>query len=141
MGIAVRGLDGVKATLEKAAEQAHTETLAALTRAGQRLVEIAKSTKQYQDQTGNLTASIGYGVYSKGSEISVGGFAGGEGEIMGRVQLAEVAARYNAYKYVLIIIAGMEYAVAVERRGYAVLDGALLESNSVVREELSSIRL
>ena len=35
----------------------------------------------------------------------------------------------------------MEYAAAVERKGYVVLDGALLRSDNIVKNELSKIKL
>ncbi len=141
MGVIISGLQDIQAQLKRTAEKAHEAILTALDKAGQRLVEQAKATKQYQDQTGNLTASIGYGVYSNGVEQSTGGFGGGVGEERGREYLAEVAPQYRASKYVLIVVAGMEYAVAVERRGRVVLDGALVVADSVVESELNSIKL
>ena len=79
-------------------------------------VERARASKTYQDQTGNLTASIGYGVIKSGQIISSGGFGGGEGGARGRAALETHAAEIGRGKYGLIIVAGMEYASYVEKR-------------------------
>ena len=141
MGIKVTGIRGVKERLRLIQEQADQAILQALDAAGQRLVETALSTKQYQNRTGNLYASTGYGVYYKGNEYSTGGFGGGDGESRGREALEQVKPQYAHSKFALIIAAGMEYAAAVERKGYAVLDGALLRSNSILADEMSKIKL
>lgn len=141
MGVKLSGLKEVKEMLNKSVERLDEETISAFIRAGQRLVEAARATKQYKDKTGNLTASIGYGVYKNGEEKSVGGFGGGDGEQQGRSYLAELAARYRSYKYLLILVAGMDYALYVERKGHVVLDGASLQAGSVLNEELNKIRL
>jgi hypothetical protein len=141
MGIKVTGIKEAKERLRLFKQQADEAVLRALDSTGQRLVEIALSTKQYQNRTGNLSASMGYGVYHNGNEYSTGGFGGGEGESRGREALEQVRAQYAHSKFALIVVAGMEYAAAVERKGYVVLDGALLRSDSVLADEMSKIKL
>lgn len=141
MGIKVTGIREAKERLRKLREQADEAILKALDDAGKRLVETALATKQYQDRTGNLSASMGYGVYYKGNEYSTGGFKGGEGETKGREYLEQIQSQYAHSKFVLIVVAGMGYAAAVERKGYVVLDGALVRSDDIVRDELSKIKL
>ena len=58
-----------------------------LDKAGAIAVDKAKSSKTYKDQTGNLTASIGYGVVVGGQVVSSGGFGSGEGGSQGRAML------------------------------------------------------
>ena len=141
MGIKVTGIKEAKERLRLLQQQADKAILQALDDAGKRLSEIALSTKTYQNRTGNLSASIGYGVYYNGNEYSTGGFGGGEGESQGREYLEQVQAQYAHSKFALIVVAGMEYAAAVERKGFVVLDGAMLRSNSVVADEMSKIKL
>lgn len=141
MGIKVTGIREAKERLRKLREQADKAFLQALDDTGRRLVETALATKQYQDRTGNLSASMGYGVYYKGNEYSTGGFGGGEGEAKGREYLEQIQSQYAHSKFALIVVAGMGYAAAVERKGYVVLDGALVRSDDIVKDELRKIKL
>ena len=69
------------------------------------------------DQTGNLRSSIGYCICQNGQVTNSSGFKkvkkGSEGTIQGQKYLEEIASQYPD-QYVLIIVAGMEYAVYVE---------------------------
>lgn len=69
------------------------------------------------DQTGNLRSSIGYCICENGKVTNSSGFKkvkqGNEGVIEGQKYLEQIAAKYPT-DYVLIIVAGMEYAVYVE---------------------------
>ncbi len=112
-----------------------------LEEAGMRAVERARASKTYQDQTGNLTSSIGYGVVKSGQVIQSGGFGDGEGGARGRAALEDHAAEIGKGKYGLIIVAGMEYASYVERTGHVVLDGARLNLDSIVNEVLSQMKI
>ena len=141
MGVKISGLKESKDALLRLKERAEQAIIQALCAAGKQLVETARSTKTYQDQSGNLSASMGFGVYSYGREIEVGGFGGGEGEQKGRELLMQVSPYYRDKQFVLIVVAGMDYAVAVERRGKVVLDGASLRAESTLATLMSSIIL
>ena len=112
-----------------------------LEEAGERAVERARASKTYQDQTGNLTASIGYGVIKGGQIIISGGFGNGKGGARGRAALEEHAAEIGRNKYGLIIVAGMDYASYVERTGHVVLDGERLSLDRIVNEVLSQMKI
>lgn len=127
--------------MRSSADSAEESVLSALDNAGQRLVEIARNTKTYKDNTGNLTASIGYGVYHKGERYSVGGFGYGEGGQKGLKKLESVAADYSSRPLLLIVVAGMDYAIYVERSGYVVLDAAMLQKDSVLNAELKRVKI
>ncbi len=122
-------------------EKIERNLLPVLDQAGERAVEIAKASKTYKDQTGNLTASIGYGVVVGGQVVSSGGFGSGEGGDTGRAVLAERATAIGRGQYGLIIVAGMEYASYVERTGHVVLDGAKLSLEDIVNELLSQMHI
>lgn len=134
-------LKGLSSRFSKTTDRVENKILLALDRAGQRIVDIARESKTYQDKTGNLTTSIGYGVYHKGAEFSIGGFGGGNGEKEGLKRLSDVASKHKNKAYVLIVVAGMEYAIYVERSGYIVLDVAKLKADSVITEELSKVKV
>lgn len=71
------------------------------------------------DQTGNLRSSIGYAVYGKGRKIIESTFEvvkqGSQGASEGKRVIDELASKY-AEVYALVVVAGMEYADAVEAR-------------------------
>lgn len=71
------------------------------------------------DQTGNLRSSIGYAVYGKGRKIIESTFEvvkqGSIGASEGKRVIDELASKY-AEVYALVVVAGMEYADAVEAR-------------------------
>jgi len=111
-----------------------------LEQAGEELVQIARNTHTYQDRTGNLTASIGYGVFINGQLVHYGGFE--EGLLGGQVginALKDVVPQ--GAQYAIAVIAGMDYAEAVNRRGYVVLDNAELSAHEVVTKLLDQIQL
>ena len=134
-------LKGISKRLHKSVDNTSEGILQALDRAGQKVVDIARNTKTYQDRTGNLTASIGYGVYHKGVQYSEGGFGYGEGGEKGREKLQELAAQHKSKSYVLIVVAGMDYATYVERSGYVVLDAAGLQVDGVTIAELNKVKI
>lgn len=104
-------------------ERVRNITIEALADAGERAVSLCKSSKTYKDDTGSLTASIGFGVVKDGNLVRVGGFGGGTGGSRGMAFLDSVR---GDVRDGLIIVAGMEYALYVERKGYVVLDGGTL---------------
>lgn len=71
------------------------------------------------DQTGNLRSSIGYAIYGEGRKIIESTFdvvkSGSQGAAEGKRMIDELAAKY-AETFALVVVAGMEYADAVEAR-------------------------
>lgn len=80
----------------------------------------------FWDRTGNLRSSIGYAVISDGS-VKIERFkkhvGGEEGIAAGKRLVKEISLKYNK-GMVLVITAGMEYAAAVESKGYDVITGS-----------------
>ena len=114
----LRQLDGIKEKLLGNLNDAFAE-------AGEEAVARIMETRTYKDRTGSLTASIGYGVVDNGEIVREGGFGSGEGGKKGREVLREAAGSLKG-GHSLIIVAGMEYAIYVERRGFVVLDGGTI---------------
>lgn len=134
-------LRAISERLHKSSDGIENKILSVLDIAGQQAVRIARNTKTYKDETGNLTSSIGYGVFHFGKSHSIGGFGGGIGEQKGLQKLQELSSDHASKPYVLIVVAGMEYALYVERRGYVVLDAADLQLDGILRSELSKIKV
>ena len=126
--------------LEESKRKVMKEVENAFIRAGERAVERARDTKTYKDVTGNLSASIGYGVVRDGELLKYGGFGNGEGGEKGKDCLNYVVSSLNT-GLALVIVAGMEYAVYVERKGYVVLDGGTLDVGDDIRSQLERIAL
>jgi hypothetical protein len=91
---------------------------------GEKCINLARSLETYQDQTGNLRGSIGYAIYSNGK--SVGENYAGKTEGVSKAK--EVAAKHgrsnSLNRIVMVVVAGMDYAFAVETKGFAVLTPA-----------------
>lgn len=93
--------------------------------------------KSYKDQTGNLRSSTGYILTYNGKVLSKSNFAsvknGGTGGKEGE-DFAKRLANQHDKGFALIVVAGMEYAVYVEDKGYDVLmSGELLAENIIPR--------
>lgn len=80
--------------------------------------------KTYRDRTGNLRSSIGYVILKNGEQVE-SFFEGeeSEGKEAGKAVTIEVAEKFPK-GYVLIVVAGMGYAAAVEANGFDVLSGS-----------------
>ena len=105
----------------------------------------------FTDQTGNLRASIGYMIFKDGETMYDGfegsgeDFGGDGGALVGHAnggaagvitgrKVAKQAATDYPRGIVLVVVAGMEYAAAVESRGRDVLTSAeLLAKNEMPR--------
>lgn len=92
---------------------------------GEELVNHARTLDTYKDQTGNLRASIGYVLVVNG-KIYTHYFPDTKiGAQTGR-KLADQLANKAFKGYALIVVAGMDYAAAVESKGFDVLASAEL---------------
>lgn len=109
---------------------------------GEQCVNTARSSHTYRDQTGNLTSSIGYAVSCDGSLVNISSFQvernGSEGSKEGSEYVREIIAKYPN-DIVLVICAGMNYAVYVSDKGYDVLDGAETLADRLVPNMLKKL--
>jgi hypothetical protein len=98
-----------------------------LQRIGEQFVTDARLNGTYKDRTGNLRSSIGYVVLKNGEQYSEGAFVqvktGIKGTGVGKQILDEAMLKFPK-GYVLIVVAGMDYAAAVESKGRDVLTGS-----------------
>ena len=77
---------------------------------GEQVLNAARSTNSYKDQTGNLRSSIGYVIVKDGSVVRASSFEqvknGSDGTSKGRSYAESLAARYKN-GIALIVVAGM----------------------------------
>ena len=107
---------------------------------GENFVNEARSTRTYQDQTGNLRSSIGYIIARDGNIIQ----ENIEGKAEGRPQakkIAEEVLRENRKGFILIVVAGMEYAAAVESKGYDVITGSVPAAKALLKSKIKEYSL
>jgi len=105
-------------------------------------VNYAKDNGDYQDQTGNLRASVGYAVIVDGEVKRKRVIGKAEGKSWATSLFYSLADEYPS-GMVLVVVAGMEYAAAVESKGYDVITGSSFEGEkllSFMREKLGAIR-
>jgi len=93
---------------------------------GIQAVNYAKQNHGYTDETGNLTSSIGYAIVNKG-QIKKSIVTHEKGAAL----IDELSAQFPD-EMVLIVVAGMEYAAAVESYGYDVISGASLVAKDLM---------
>lgn len=111
---------------------------------GEQVLNAARSTNSYKDQTGNLRSSIGYVIVKDGSVVRASSFEqvknGSDGTSKGRSYAESLAARYKN-GIALIVVAGMNYAAYVKKRGYDVIDSSELLAEQLVPQMLRELGL
>lgn len=124
--------------------KAEDKTLVLLQAGGEKFIEVARRSGSYKDQTGNLRSSIGY-IIAKDGEVVKENFKESEkgtdkttGKYKGR-RLAEEVSLSHTGGYILVGVAGMEYAAAVEAKGYEVISGANTQCEKYLRDTLKSV--
>lgn len=100
---------------------------------GEEVVNMARLNNTYKDQTGNLRASIGYVISQRGNIVKKNYTGTALGKSKGQI-LAERVASEHSKEIVLIITAGMTYALYVEAMGYDVLTGSIPNKSEVVNK-------
>ena len=118
-------------------EKAILETLDYI---GQQCQNDARSNGAYQDHTGNLRASCQYRVIRDGKTYSGSGSEGSEGANAGDELLDKLSFQYSMDGAVLIVVAGMKYAAAVEAKGFNVLTSAELLADQLVPQLLDKLK-
>lgn len=104
----------------KEIERVNILTIRALSRLGEECVIEARGRspeESWIDRSGNLRSSIGYVIASEGRIIKYSDFTvvknGTEGPEAGKTLTEEIAKKYRS-GYVLVVVAGMNYAEYVE---------------------------
>ncbi len=116
--------------LNQSAARVHQVNIARLKRVGLQFVIDARTKADFTDQTGNLRSSIGFIIVFQG-EIVESDFEGQtqEGQTKAEQFAFEVAMQHSR-GYALIVVAGMEYAAAVEAKGKDVLTGSSAQAKA-----------
>lgn len=129
-------------------------------RVGETFINNARSTYTYHDVTGNLRSSIGYIILKDGVQVSenfevasrgkygglkkvqkkkYGDLKGSEGVAAGK-EVADKLAADHPRGFVLIGVAGMNYAAAVESLGYDVITGSSKLAEDQLRTAIRNLQ-
>lgn len=130
------------ADLNAFVEKKMKQLISMLQYCGEAAVRYARENGTYRDRTGNLRSSVGYLIVENGQEVTHSDFntvaEGAEGSANGLQYAREVAAAHQK-GIVLVVVAGMNYATYVERRGYDVLSGSQLEAESIIKRLIARL--
>ena len=109
---------------------------------GEQVLNAARSTNSYKDQTGNLRSSIGFVVAVNGKVKNTSDFGvvknGANGAKSGKAYAKELVRNYPQ-GVCLIVVAGVDYAVHVSNMGYDVLDSSELLAEKLVPQILAQL--
>lgn len=125
----------IEKDLENFAAKNIVKFINALAYIGEEIVNEARLSGNYIDRTGNLRSSIGYIVVNNGVIMNRNYklVKGGEDGMLKGQSVAEQAATEHSKGIVLIVTAGMQYALYVEAMGYDVLFGHLPDKAKVMQ--------
>lgn len=107
-------------------------------------VNTIRQNHSYKDQTGNLTSSVGCAVVVDGEIMQISGFeaiksTGEQGAREGRSYVQSLASQFPT-GITLIVVAGMNYAAYVERRGIGGMTGGELFAKQAVEDLLLELQ-
>lgn len=123
-------MDAIDKKIAKEINRAEDEILKKLSFIGENAVNDARGNGDYMDNTGNLRSSIGYTILKNGETVRTSSFDRVKQEASKAKRestklLDELRTKFNT-GFVLIVVAGMDYAVTVEARGRNVLSSSKL---------------
>ena len=95
----------------------------------------------FTDQTGDLRSSIGW-VVARDGNILTAKFEGktAEGRAQGQ-KTADGVLRQYSKGFVLVVVAGMEYACAVESKGKDVITGSIPAAKALLKKKIKEYKL
>jgi len=105
---------------------------------GEQFVAVARQLADFEDQTGNLRASIGYVIVKDGKVVKYdfnSSKVGTEGAQIGLKHAKKLASEFSQ-GWVLIGVAGMDYAAAVESKGFEVISTSSVAVARRLRERI-----
>lgn len=128
--------------IEAEVERLKTALVYNLCAIGEQVLNEARLTNSYKDQTGNLRSSIGYVVSVDGEIVQMSSFdvvkEGGDGAKGGKAYALQLVKDFPQ-GIVLIVVAGMNYASYVSAKGYDVLDSSELLADRLVPQMLGQL--
>lgn len=136
-------MKGIHVFMQNKVRSIENEIVRQLQYLGEECVNNCKNNRGYIDDTGNLNSSIGNVIVANGVIISQHGFElvkqGNEGILEGE-SLARKLASEHSNGFVLIVVAGMDYAKHVETGGRNVLTSGELYAERELPKIIKQLR-
>lgn len=122
--------------------------LSRLSFVGESFIVNARNTDTYMDQTGNLRSSIGYLVAYNGNIMGQNfeakpngnGTESGEAGVRAAQELAKDIADDYPNGFVLVCVAGMAYAAAVEAKGFDVITNSSITAVADLKQAMRELK-
>ena len=136
----VTPMDEIDKMIADAIMKEENKIIEKLSYIGESAINDARSNGDYLDQTGNLRTSIGYVILKQGKAVFLSDFnkvkgESTEGALKGKALIDELKSKFSQ-GFVLLVVAGMDYAVYVEALGRNVLSSSKLLSESMAKRLL-----
>lgn len=130
----------IRAMMKQERENVKQVILLNLKRIGEQFVKDARSQDTYKDRTANLRSSIGYVILYNGEQLfesfkSTGGPLG----IARAKEVVDDVRNNFPSGFVLIGVAGMEYAASVEAKGFDVITASSIQAATGLRVAINRI--
>lgn len=129
--------------LRERKERIYQAVLLRLKKIGEAFVKNARENGNYKDRTGNLRSSVGYVILRNGEQLfqnfkAVG--ADGKAGLTAAKKVIDEAKGNFPNGLVLICVAGMEYAAAVESTGRDVITASSAIAEADLRKAIREIK-
>lgn len=135
--MAIRQTQNIPNLQQKIEDKYRKACILKLQYVGEQCIRDARLTGSYTDRTGNLRSSIGYVIVDRGQVVGESAFPavknGGDGAKGGKAYAHELASQMGS-GVALIVVAGMNYAQYVQRRGYNVTASAELIAEQLIQK-------
>ena len=137
----VTPMDEIDRMIEEEIRKSERDIIKKLSHIGESAISEARENGNYMDQTGNLRSSVGYVILNNGKtvleniQMSERGTDRSTGVQVAKNFIQEISEKYKI-DFVLIVVAGMNYAVYVEALGRNVLSSSKLLAESLAKQLL-----
>lgn len=134
-------MDEIDRMIEEEIRKSERNIIKKLSYIGESAISEARENGDYMDQTGNLRSSVGYVILNNGKTVleniqrSDRGTDRSTGVQVAKNFIQEISEKYKN-DFVLIVVAGMNYAVYVEALGRNVLSSSKLLAESLAKQLL-----
>lgn len=133
----------IKKLVSEMKERVEEAILLNLKRIGEQFIVNARNNANFTDRTGNLRSSIGYVILKNGLQLVGSNWVqikeGGEGIIAGKKLIEELSRKYDT-GLVLICVAGMDYAAAVEAKGFDVISSSATVAEQSLKKAIERLK-
>lgn len=136
---AMFGINEVNDIFNEFQQDIEKKQLEMLQYVGEEFINRVRNLSTYEDQTGNLRSSKGYIILNNGS-IYKNDFKGTDVGVKKGEEFANKVALQHPLGFILIGVAGMNYAAAVEAKGYDVITGSAEKCVKLLKEIIDEIK-